>query len=173
MAYNRVTASSTLDRLLTFEEYRFYNDGTDIRYELERGKLIPMPTPSALHIQICKFLAYWLDRYIIDRDLEFMATSDLGVRTGDDRSRIPDAVVCSRSRWNNIRDRSGAAVLDLGETPVLVVEVTSQNWRDDYILKRAEYAIAGIPEYWIVDANQKRVRILTHRECSPHDAERP
>jgi Uma2 family endonuclease len=38
-------------------------------------------------------------------------------------------------------------VLDFEEKPLLVIEVTSQNWRDDYIRKRAEYNLIDIPEY--------------------------
>lgn len=38
------------------------------------------------------------------------------------------------------------------EEPVqLAVEVTSTNWRDDYLYKLAEYEALGIYEYWIVD----------------------
>ncbi len=33
----------------------------------------------------------------------------------------------------------------------LVVEIVSSNWRDDYLIKLAEYEVLGIPEYWIVD----------------------
>ncbi len=33
----------------------------------------------------------------------------------------------------------------------LVVEVVSTNWQDDYARKVEEYALLGIPEYWIVD----------------------
>jgi Uma2 family endonuclease len=32
-----------------------------------------------------------------------------------------------------------------------VVEVVSSNWENDYARKVEEYALMGIPEYWIVD----------------------
>jgi Uma2 family endonuclease len=32
----------------------------------------------------------------------------------------------------------------------LVIEVVSTNWRDDYLLKVADYEEMGVPEYWIV-----------------------
>jgi len=45
-----------------------------------------------------------------------------------------------------------------------VVEVTSDNWREDYIRKRAEYALIDIPEYCIVDPNKQRVWVLNNPE---------
>jgi GAF domain-containing protein len=42
----------------------------------------------------------------------------------------------------------------------LVVEVTSENWKDDYYDKRAEYEQRRIPEYWIVDGRRKQVVAL-------------
>jgi hypothetical protein len=44
------------------------------------------------------------------------------------------------------------------------VEVTSDNWREDYIRKRAEYALIDIPEYLIVDPNKERIWVLSHPE---------
>jgi Uma2 family endonuclease len=42
-------------------------------------------------------------------------------------------------------------VITLGKTIKLVVEVVSSNWETDYARKVEEYALLGIPEYWIVD----------------------
>ena len=60
----------------------------------------------------------------------------------------------------------------------LVVEVVSPDDPDrDYITKRADYAEAAIPEYWIVDPQQSRITVLTltgdtyttHGEFHPGD----
>ncbi|MBC6419854.1 MAG: ABC transporter permease subunit [Prochloron sp. SP5CPC1] len=45
---------------------------------------------------------------------------------------------------------------------ILVVEIVSSNPRDDYVIKRNEYEVAQIAEYWIVDAKKKRVRVFTN-----------
>ena len=42
-------------------------------------------------------------------------------------------------------------VITLGRSIKLVVEVVSSNWESDYARKVEEYALLGIPEYWIVD----------------------
>ncbi|MBC6480010.1 MAG: Uma2 family endonuclease [Hormoscilla sp. GUM202] len=85
-------------------------------------------------------------------------------RHDSDSSRIPDVVVCSEALWSQCCAREGVGILDFGEVPNLVVEVTSENWREDYIRKRAEYAWIGIPEYWIIDPNKEQVWILSNPE---------
>ena len=46
--------------------------------------------------------------------------------------------------------------------PLLVIEMVSpDNPARDYRHKRSEYAVRGIPEYWIVDPMQKQVVVLT------------
>lgn len=151
-------------KTLTFEEYRFYQGELDVRYELFRGHLIPMATPTGLHIRIGNFLVYQLQHYFAKANLSLVATTSAGVRTEEDSSRIPDVVVCSESLWERVCARSGAGVLDLDEVPLLVVEVVSENWREDYIRKRAEYALIDIPEYWIVDPKKERVWVLSNPE---------
>ena len=42
-------------------------------------------------------------------------------------------------------------VITLGVSIKLIVEVVSTNWETDYARKVEEYALLGIPEYWIVD----------------------
>ncbi|NER36266.1 MAG: Uma2 family endonuclease [Oscillatoria sp. SIO1A7] len=151
-------------KTLTFEEYLVYEGEPDVLYELFRGHLIPMPAPRSKHARICLFLVYQLQRYFALKNLPFVAVTTVGVRTEEASSRIPDVVVCSQSLWEQICDRPSSSVLDFEETPRLVIEVTSDNWRDDYIRKRAEYDFRDIPEYWIVDANKSRIRICSYPE---------
>ncbi len=148
--------------LLTFQEYLAYEGEPDVLYELFRGQLIPMPAQSHLHTSICKFLIYKLQRYFAEKNLDLVANSlGTGVRTAENSSRIPDVVVCSQSVWEAVISRPGAGVLDFTEKPLLVGEIVSSNRRDDYIIKRSEYELAEIPEYWIIDPEKKRVRVFT------------
>jgi Uma2 family endonuclease len=159
-----MSGSVVPEKTLTFEEYRFYQGEPDVLYELFRGHLLPMATPTALHTRICDFLVYQLKYHFARYNLPLIAISPVGVRTEVDTSRIPDVVVCTSSLWEQLCVRPGAGILDFGEVPNLVVEVTSENWREDYIRKRAEYALVDIPEYWIVDPNKQRIWLLTHPE---------
>ncbi len=152
-----------IGHLLTFQEYLEYEGEPDVFYELVRGKLIPMSASTHLHTNICKFLVYKLQRYFADQNLDLMANAlGTGVRTEENTSRIPDVVVCSQTVWEQVLHRSGAGVLDFDEKPLLVVEIVSSNSRDDYVIKRNEYEMAQIAEYWIVDPKKKRVRVFAN-----------
>ncbi len=152
-----------IEHLLTFQEYLEYVPESDVRYELVKGKLIPMPASTHLHTNICKFLVYKLQRYFAAENLDLVANAlGTGVRTEENTSRIPDVVVFSKTVWEQVLHRPGAGVLDFEEQPILVVEVVSSNRRDDYEIKRDEYETAKIPSYWIVDPKKKLVRVFTN-----------
>ncbi|MFT4287955.1 Uma2 family endonuclease [Nocardioides sp.] len=42
--------------------------------------------------------------------------------------------------------------------PLLCVEITSGNWTNDLILKRAKYAAARLHDYWVVDRRERVLR---------------
>ena len=63
------------------------------------------------------------------------------------QGRTPDVSVIDKAVW--AADPKAYAAL---EEPIqLAVDVSSTNWRDDYLYKLAEYEALGILEYWIVD----------------------
>ncbi|MFO0956477.1 MAG: Uma2 family endonuclease [Isosphaeraceae bacterium] len=66
------------------------------------------------------------------------------VRLGPDKIREPDIVFLLAEH----ADRIGKQVLEGAD---LVMEVVSEDRRRDLVEKRADYAEAGIPEYWIID----------------------
>ncbi len=147
---------------LTFEEYLAYDDGTDTRYELADGELMPMSVGTGKHGGIAEFLNDQFREQITRRALPWTAKQMVvGVRSPRgrswDTSRIPDVTVLTISQWQAMRDRE--AVINLNEPPpILVVEVVSPSTKaDDYRSKRAEYGLLEIPEYWIVDPLAEKV----------------
>lgn len=130
----------------TFEDYLTYYDRTENRYELVNGELIIMPPASGIHALIMTFLFKQLNREIerLNLDWEVMPGS-VGVRTAENKSRIPDLVVLNQSQCEEIRLMSSAVVQS---PPQLAIEIVSAgNSEDDYRYKRSEYAIREIPEY--------------------------
>ncbi len=51
-------------KLMTFEEYLTYDDGTDTRYELVDGELVEMPPESQENNDITKYLLFELAKHI-------------------------------------------------------------------------------------------------------------
>ncbi|MGB3295671.1 MAG: Uma2 family endonuclease [Phormidesmis sp.] len=149
---------------LTFEEYLTYEDGTDTRYELVNGELVPMSLGTGRHGDIIWFLARYFEETIIRiRRPWTVRPGVIGVQSPRgrqwDTSRIPDVTVLPTEQWEAMSDRE--AVINLNEPPpLLVVEVVSPSTKsDDYRAKRGEYGYLEIPEYWIVDPLAQKVTI--------------
>lgn len=139
---------------LTFEEYLNYDDGTDNRYELDKGKLIEMPLGRGKHADIIDALNDTFKLEIKRLGLDWVCRhSSIGVKIPlvgrRATSRIPDVCVLTTAHWRELQNQS-AVLVDFA--PLLVVEVVSAGTKViDHRGKRAEYNAAGIPEYWIVD----------------------
>lgn len=141
---------------LTFAEYLKYNDGTDTKYELVNGELIPMSLGTGKHGGIIEFVnssfkdeAKKEGKPWTSKDMRIGVRSPRGGRW--DTSRIPDVTVLPIEQWEALANRE--LVIDKNElSPILVVEVVSESTKTtDYRSKRSEYAVLNISEYWIID----------------------
>ena len=148
-------------RQFTFEEYCDYEDGTDNCYELVEGYLQLMTSPAGLHIAICEFLVYVFNKLFADHQNQLRAAKDVGVRISKNTSRIVDVCVNAEQRWQTLSQPGERGIFLLAQTPLLVVEVTSTNEKDDYEKKYREYASIGISEYWIVNSRREHLRVCT------------
>ncbi len=160
---------ATTTQKLTFEEYLTYDDGTDTRYELVDGELVPISLGTGKHGAVIHFLVrQFEDALAQSGQLWVPLPAIVGVRSPRgkswDTSRIPDVTVLTLAQWDAMADRE--AVINLNEPPpLLVVEVVSPSTKtDEYRSKRAEYGFLEIPEYWIVDPIAQKITlcILDH-----------
>ncbi len=149
---------------LTFEEYLTYEDGTDTRYELVDGELIPMSLGTGKHGAIIRFIVNQFENSLAQSQKPWVPLPALvGVRSPRgrswDTSRIPDVTVLPLAQWEAMADRE--AIINFNEPPpLLVVEVVSPSTQtDDYRSKRSEYGLLGISEYWIVDPIAQKVTV--------------
>jgi Uma2 family endonuclease len=148
-------------KLLTFEEFLAYDDGTDTRYELVDGELVEMPTESQENCDIAKFLLFELAKHL---PIALLAYKDTEVEVSGRRAtcRLPDLVVhTEESKAALIGSPRNLITRDM-PPPMLVVEVVSsgtENRSPDYRYKRTEYAARGITEYWIVDPELKQITV--------------
>lgn len=141
----------TLPQLLSFEEF-LAQYGNNPRYELADGELIDME-PTGLHETVAGKVTskinielerqchpWFIPRTCIVRPFADVATA-----------RRPDVVVLDETALANEPLWEREPVITLGSSIKLIVEVVSTNWETDYARKVEEYALLGIPEYWIVD----------------------
>lgn len=152
-----------LTKPLSFAEYLLLPyDGQ--KTELVDGQIIPMTEPSSLHINIIRALTKRLDRHIDDEGYKLECVSGPGIeipRSGrKSDARDPDLIICQREQWQAMSHLTKSIFLE-GNPPSLVVEVSSPgNESNDTVDKRLEYALANIPEYWIINPIRSYVLVL-------------
>lgn len=131
---------------------RLPDDGN--RYELFDGSLLVSPHANVQHSAVILRL-----RRLIDKQLPagLVAGQDFGVNLAHRTTYyVPDLVVIDETALARPADSY------LAPTDVLVVvEVLSPgNKGRDLVLKRNDYARAGIQTYWIVDPDEQTLTIL-------------
>ncbi|MBW4657864.1 MAG: Uma2 family endonuclease [Drouetiella hepatica Uher 2000/2452] len=145
---------------MTLEEYLNYDDGTDIRYELENGELVALPPESELNIRIASLLfAFFLTQGI--PSFRVRIGTEIVVSGSQATTRFPDILVLSEELAAALEGASRSTVtLDM-PPPMLAVEIVSPKQENrDYRYKRSEYGARGIAEYWIIDPMQQKVTVL-------------
>ena len=142
--------TQTTTRSLSFAEFLEACPDDGKRYELVNGQIVELMATRA-HDDVADFIYDAFRDDVKQSNANLKVTRFGSVKTlrddGLQQGRTPDVSVIDRTLWN--ADLKAYRAL---EEPIqLAVEVTSTNWRDDYLYKLAEYEALGIYEYWIVD----------------------
>lgn len=125
--------------------------GDNERYELIDGELVDME-PTGLHEQVVAFVGRKLNVEIDRQDRGYLIPHRCLIRMlGTETAFRPDLIVLEQTQLENEPLWQQEPVITSGRSIKLVVEVVSTNWQNDYARKAEDYAILGIPEYWIVD----------------------
>ncbi len=138
-------------KTLTIEDFlTLYRDNP--RYELADGELVEME-PTGPHEAVGGKLATHIGIYLVSKKLPWFIprTCLISLLALGATVRRPDIVVLDETVLPNEPLWEREPVITLGRSIKLVVEVVSSNWESDYARKVEEYALLGIPEYWIVD----------------------
>jgi Uma2 family endonuclease len=135
--------------------------GDSIRVELSRGRLEVLPMPTEVHQFIIGFLYLALGAFTQVRAPGKVSFSGLRLRLKRKGRRAlfrePDILYLQAAKSHLRRKK-------FWDGADLVMEVVSGDPKDrrrDYVLKPVEYAQAGIAEYWIIDPDEKLIRVLT------------
>ena len=134
-------------------EYLWLTDHTNRLIEFAGGTVQELPKPTDTH-QAVLLCLYLLFRDYLEPRGGVARVAPLRLRVREGVFREPDVLL--------LRDRSDRRRQDrfwLGGD--LVVEVVSPDDPDrDLVEKRADYAAAGIAEYWIADPRHETITVL-------------
>lgn len=146
----------------TEDEYLVLNTNRLVEYV--DGCLEFLPMPTLFHQSIALFIYETLKAFVKPRRLGKVCVAPVPCRTVPSKYREPDVFFLTRERLKG-RPRYPDG-LDLA---VEIVSGGAEDRRRDLVTKRAEYAKAGIPEYWIVDPDKQRIVVLTLQGSSYHE----
>jgi Uma2 family endonuclease len=137
----------------TEEEYLALTDHTTRLVELTDGFLELLPLPTDYHQALVQFLLYAFDSFLKPLGGK-VRIAPLRLRIKQGRFREPDLLllVSASDRRRQNRFWTGADLL---------VEVVSPDKPErDLVLKRRDYAAAGVAEYWIVNPSTETILVL-------------
>ncbi len=140
-------------QLVTFDEFiEWYPQHSEFRYELHDGVIIQMPKPTGKHSKVAGFMVKVLNAAIDDANRPYFIPKECIVKPTTERSGYePEVILLNEDTLSADPRWEKDSTITLGQSAVLVVEVVSTNWRDDYHKKFADYEAMGILEYWVVD----------------------
>jgi len=143
-----------LQGLWTEEQYLKLTDGTNCLIEFTDGEIEVLPMPTDNHQVISRFLLFALFAFVQQLGGTVLY-APLRVQIRPGTYREPDILLMRDARDPRRQNRYW-----LGAD--LVVEIVSpDNPERDTVTKRADYAAAGISEYWIVNPEEETVTVLT------------
>ena len=136
------------------DDYLWLTDHGRRLVEFTDGYLEVLPMPSREHQRIVAFLYTTLHGYLRRTGGEVLF-APLRLRIREGKFRGPDLVLLRDSE----DARSGERFWTGAD---LVIEVVSPDDPSrDFVQKRADYAEAAIPEYWIVEPAAETITVLT------------
>lgn len=130
---------------------------TNHQIEFANGYLEILPMPTQRHQLLLLFLFGALNSFVRPRNLGTVLVAAMRVKLWAGKYREPDVMFMLAQHDERRTDR-------YWERADLVMEIVSGSAEDrarDLVIKRQEYAQAGIPEYWIVDSQMKQITVLT------------
>jgi len=138
---------------MSFEAFLdWYDEGS--RGEWVDGEVLPFMAPSRVHQQLISFLNTLLWTYADLRGLGTVMLSPFGMRLRDGRSfREPDLLFVAKANEHRLTSQW----LD-GPADLVIELVSDDSVTRDGRDKLAEYAAAGIAEYWVIDPRPGRQR---------------
>lgn len=140
---------------LEYEKFLSAYDG--VRAEWVDGEVVMVPPASDLHQDLVDFLVAVLRIYIEMHDFGWVRSAPFQMRLAQiSRGREPDILYVRKERMPLLHPTYLDGPADL------VIEITSpESLLRDRGEKFAEYELAGVQEYWLLDPERKRADFYT------------
>lgn len=154
---------AVLIKKVTYAEYRQleFDDDDNFQYELLNGEVVRKASPTVQHQRIARRLVKAFEKYLDEKPVGELLFAPLDVVLDDYNSPQPDIFII-RSARKHIVDEQEQIVRG---APDLVVEIISPgSIRRDRFDKKDLYEQAGVPEFWIVDPNNRSIEVHTLQE---------
>jgi len=122
--------------------------------EFSHGHLEVLPMPTQSHQLLVIALFQMLRAFVAARQLGTTLIAPMRMKLWPGKFREPDIMLMLAENDKRRTDQywRGAD---------LVMEIVSpDDRRRDMVTKRQEYALGGIPEYWIVDPTDRQITVL-------------
>ena len=138
----------------TWAEYARLPESGSTRYEVIGDELVVTPSPTLRHQRIATRLLVALHQFVEADDLGEVFPAPCDVLFADGDYFEPDIVFVSKSRQHLYSDRG------IEGPPDLVIEILSPSTAArDRGIKLDRYRLFGVPEYWIVDPDARRIEV--------------
>ncbi|MGB6297451.1 MAG: Uma2 family endonuclease [Rivularia sp. (in: cyanobacteria)] len=140
----------TTPKLIAVDEF-IANYGDNERYELIDGELFEME-PTGFHEQVGAFTGRKLNVQIDQYNPNYFIPHRCLIKLlGTETAFRPDLIVLDKNQLVSEPLWKQEPVITSGNSIKLIIEIVSTNWQNDYARKVEDYALLGVPEYWIVD----------------------
>jgi len=140
----------------TVDDYMALPD--DVRVELFGGEFFRMPSPGFIHQSVIMELAAALHAYVKAKGLGQVLVAPFDTILSEEDVVQPDILFLSHETLSRVEER-------LHGPPDVAIEVLSKTHAErDRIVKHEIYRKFGLPEYWIVDPEERTIEVLILEE---------
>ena len=123
--------------------------------ELVSGRVEVLSRPSLLHQFLARLVFLRLNEFVESANLGIVMSAPTKVRIGQRHYRVPDVLFVASENLSKRHEQ-------YWERINLAVEIISPDDPDrDLIDKRADYALAGVEEYWLIDPRNDSITVLS------------
>jgi Uma2 family endonuclease len=138
------------------EDYLRLTDDTNWLIEYTAGHIEVLPMPTIEHQLIVRFLIDMLRSFVEPKKLGIVLFAPVRVYVDPNNYREPDVVFSTMERLT----KSGNRYFQGADLVMEVVSDDPESHERDFEKKVSDYAEGGIPEYWIVDPQEKKITVL-------------